>query len=433
MKRKLLLSILGMMLIAQFSANAFSQESVDIDIFKAIKMAFEASEDYKIRENEIFISESRDRETKADLFPHLNSTSTWKNNFKYPKNPLLLMDNYEADGNINMTQLLCSFGRVSNAIKATRKGTNISRLNKKIEEIDIIFNVKVNYYATLFAREALSIMQKSLDNAIENKSILEKNSSSGRISKRDNIKILADISSRTPMVNKAKIAHNSAMKTLKNIIGVESALQVNLKNKFSSEYSDIDRTKYLKSFNETAPTIKALEERIELTEDIINIKKAEFMPVISMYGSWTTAGASRSKRFDRDDFNDYGVAGIVVAFPIFNGGEKIEQLKQARLDNNNAKLIHQKVRESLMLSLSIAIEEYYEHVSTLKADLESVKHARNSFLMHQDLLKAGKVTLTEVNDAELLLTRVRLNKEETLFNLNSTMARIEKLSALEVK
>jgi len=35
--------------------------------------------------------------------------------------------------------------------------------------------------------------------------------------------------------------------------------------------------------------------------------------------------------------------------------------------------------------------------------------------------------LTDLNDAELLLTNQRLNKEMTLFSINITLARIEKL------
>jgi hypothetical protein len=45
------------------------------------------------------------------------------------------------------------------------------------------------------------------------------------------------------------------------------------------------------------------------------------------------------------------------------------------------------------------------------------------------MFASGQVTLTDLNDAELLLTNQRLNKEMTLFNINVTLARIEKLIA----
>ena len=426
-------TIFAVILITLLSINAFPQESIDVNIDKAIEMAFEASEKYKIKENEIHVNESKHREAKAGLYPHLNSTTTWCNNFKYPNNPLLLMNTYEIEGNINMTQLLYSFGRVSNSIKAAQKGVNISRLNKERERIDIIFNTKVRYYAAMFAQKSLLIMQESLNNAVENKTILESGSALGRISKMDNIKILADISSRKPMVNNAKTARGSTMKSLKNILGVDETLEVNLVDQFDSDYIDIEKELYLKSFDEKEPTIEALAERIKLTEDIIKIKKAEFMPLVSMYGAWTNVGTSNKAHIDKNNFNDYGVAGVVVTFPIFNGGEKQEQLNQAKIDNDNAKLIRKQVKEELMLALSTAIDEYYDYINTLRADFESVQYAKDSFLMHQDLLKVGKVTLTEVNDAELLLARMKLNKENTLFMINSTMARIERLSAIEVK
>ncbi len=431
MMKKIALMLVIISMFTSFLDRAFSQERIDLDLTKIINMALSASEDYQINKNKIRISESKYQESKSALYPHLNSTATWCNNFKYPNNPLLLMGTYEVEGNINMSQLLYSFGRVSNAIKAAQKESTISQLNKEAQELDVIFNAKVSYFAALLAEKSLIILQESLNNSLRNKDILEQNSIDGRISKKDNIKISADISARKPMVSNARAARISAIKILKNIIGEEEGVEIKLIDRIEDRYAEEDRMFYIKAFEKNSPILKALQESIYLTEHVIRIKKAEFRPLISLYASWTNVGVSKQAHIGRDNFNDYGVAGVAISFPIFNGGEKHQQLKQAKFDKKNAELVYKKIQEDLRLVLSIAIEECREHKQTLLADEESIQYAQESFLMHQDLLKAGKVTLTEVNDAELLLTRVKLNKEVTLFNINSTVARIEKLSTME--
>jgi len=274
------------------------------------------------------------------------------------------------------------------------------------------------------------ILEESLKNSEKSKEMLKNASSLGRISKKDNIKMSADISSRKPMVNNAKIAHDSTIKSLKNMIGIDENVAISLTDTLGNCYELIESGIYFESFENNEPLIKALEERVRMTEDIVRIKRAEFMPVVSLFGAWTSAGASKEEHIG-NHFDDYGVAGISVSFPIFDGGETKERLSQARADVRSTELALKKTKKDLRLALSTAISEYYQYVETLEADVESVKLARDSFSMHQDLLMSGKITLTEINDAELLLTRMMLNKEVTLFNLKKTMALVERLSASE--
>ena len=410
--------------------NVLAEEELFLDIEKVIKMSLESSEDYKIKKNEIVKSQSKCKEAKADRYPHVDSTITWRNNFEYPNNPLLLIDDYQGEAGIRLTQLLHSFGRVSNAIKAEKRGVNISRLDKNRIVLDIIFSAKVSYYAAILAQRSLVILEESLKNSEKSKEMLKNASSLGRISKKDNIKMSADISSRKPMVNNAKIAHDSTMKSLKNMIGIDENVAISLTDTLGNCYELIESGIYFESFENNEPLIKALEERVRMTEDIVRIKRAEFMPVVSLFGAWTSAGASKEEHIG-NHFDDYGVAGISVSFPIFDGGETKERLSQARADVRSTELALKKTKKDLRLALSTAISEYYQYVETLEADVESVKLARDSFSMHQDLLMSGKITLTEINDAELLLTRMMLNKEVTLFNLKKTMALVERLSASE--
>jgi outer membrane protein TolC len=72
---------------------------------------------------------------------------------------------------------------------------------------------------------------------------------------------------------------------------------------------------------------------------------------------------------------------------------------------------------------------YEQYKENLKANIDAVNLAEESFKQSQEMFASGQLTLTDLNDAELLLTNQRLNKETTLFNINITLAEIEKLIA----
>jgi len=73
--------------------------------------------------------------------------------------------------------------------------------------------------------------------------------------------------------------------------------------------------------------------------------------------------------------------------------------------------------------------EYEQYKNNLAANTEAVELAQELFKQAQEMFSSGQVALTDLNDAELLLTNQRLNKEMTLYNINVTLAKIEKLVA----
>ena len=121
-----------------------------------------------------------------------------------------------------------------------------------------------------------------------------------------------------------------------------------------------------------------------------------------------------------------------INLPIWSGGKRKEDLKQARIDKKNKELSLEKTSRDLSLKLDIAVGEYNEFIKTLTANEEAVRLAEETFKLSQDLFRSGQISITDLNDAELLLSRGKLSKENTLFNINATLAQIEKLAVTEV-
>ncbi|PIW68534.1 MAG: hypothetical protein COW10_02015, partial [Candidatus Omnitrophica bacterium CG12_big_fil_rev_8_21_14_0_65_42_8] len=130
-----------------------------------------------------------------------------------------------------------------------------------------------------------------------------------------------------------------------------------------------------------------------------------------------------------EELDRYISAGVKIDIPIWEGGLKEAQLSQARSDKEIAILRKKQVEKSLLLELKKAYLEYQQYKDNLKANIEAVRLAEEAFKQTQEMFASGQATLTDLNDAELLLTNQRLNKEMTLFNINITLARIEKLIA----
>ncbi len=430
----LLVAFIFINVYAVYAEDISRQNPIVVTLNDAIGRAISTSEDYKMSENLVEEMNSKYKEERAAYFTQIDGSATWKNNFEYPDNALnQLTKEYGLDMGITVNQKLFTFGKTFSSVAAAKKAIDVSRYYKDGTRQEIIFNAKIAYYNLYLARNILDIAEKSYENVKSNEGIIKERSADGRVSKRDNIKIKADIASRVPLVSNSRANYVSAVEALRVIIGEESKEDISLVEVLPEQYPELNREELALSLYNNQPNIKALSEAIKEKENLISAKKADFMPDISSFATWSHKGDSNDYYVGQEAMDDYGVWGLKVSVPIWTGGETGEKLQQARIDKRNADLEYQKGKESYLLELDKAIYSYREYKKTLEANIEAVHWAQESFLYSQELFRSGQISVTDLNDAEWQLTNEKINKETTLFNLNTTLAKIERLTLMGSK
>ncbi len=403
-----------------------------LTVDEAVRMAFEASEDLKMQDNEIARSRAKYVEERADMLPQINGTGTWSNQFEHPDiSATAGLKEYSLDAGLSVNQTLFTFGKLSAAVASAGKAVEVSRFNKEVTRQEVIYNAKLAYYSACLTKQTFEIAQESHQNAVQNKEILHDRSAGGRVSKHDNIKISADIAARLPVVNNARAEYHSALETLKVAIGLESPQEIELAQGFDADFPELERESLALALYNNQPVIKALAKAIEVNKDIVISKRAEYLPEIAAFATWNHKGYGDDYDVGQDNLYDYGVAGVKIDVPIWTGGETHAELQQARIDKRNAELDYQKGKETYLLELDKSLAEYREYVKTLAAHEEAVRWARESFDYSQELFRSGRISITDLNDAEWQLTNEKMNRVMTLFNLHKTLAKIERLTLTE--
>jgi outer membrane protein len=422
----ILLGTLFFAVVSMIPKNVHGQEVFRVSLDKAIELALKKSEALQIKANEIDKMHYGYKEAKSALYPQFEGEVSWAHNAQYPPAAAKTINDYSLDTGVTINQVLWAFGRISSAIRLADKYLAISRLNKDVVQQDVIYNTKLSYHNVLLAEHALMIVKESYENARKNKTLLEKRSSSGRVSKRDNIKMAADIASRVPRVNDAQASLDSAVRTFKMVIGIDTEVPVGLTENFEKQYYTLNRHALRGLLYENDPAIEALCRKIEADEEMIKAKRANFLPTISAFATWNYLGMGDSYDVRRKNLDHYCVAGLMLNVPLWTGGDTIAQLNQAKIDKENDILRLQQTTKEFVLDLENAMSEYHEYLNTLKANNKAVELAKETFKMTRDLFESGQVSLSDLNDAELHLTNEKLAHLLTMYNLNATLAKIEK-------
>lgn len=430
MKKNILFKTLLILMLLTGTAvqSASADTTLSINVDEAIERALSVSEDVKIQRNDVQIKDAQYKEVKSAVYPQLDSTTSWTSNVNYPSSSATI-DDYDVASDIGFTQLLWAFGRVSSAIDAAEKYIKIGEFNQEMITRELVYNVKLSYASVLLAQKNYDILNESFENAKANKAIMEKSSSAGRIAKKDNIKISSDIATRIPEVNDAKARLSSTINTLKRLIGVDQTADLVLSKGFDQNYDVINVDQLKAAMLSDEPFLQALKTDVDLKADIVDVRRAGYLPEISLFSNWTYQGSDGEAIVNGHHIDQYGTVGVKVTVPLWEGGKKVQQLKQARLDQDNAQLNYEKNEKDFMVELMNMTSEYNHFIDTLKANNEAVELVEESFMMSQDLLKTGQISLTDLNDAELTLTYQKLSRELTLYNLTLTLAKIEKLTS----
>ncbi len=432
---KAVIVIVGMLVWGIFAAGTgFAAEDamqiVNLGVDEMISLTLKNSETVQISENNAQKSRSVYHQARAGLLPAVNARASWTHNTEYPISDKTT--DYELATGVSASQLLFSFGKVSAAVQAAKSAVEAAKQQKQADVQSIRYIARVSYYSGLLAKNSLTIVEESYKNTLQNKELLLNLSSGGRGSKRDLIKMAADIAARIPVVNSVKTQFISAQQTIRMLTDLPDEAAINLTDGFFKLNPALDADTLAKRMYAQEPSLKALDSTVEANQYTVKSKKADYLPVTSGFASWDYKGESNVKEYvGSENLDDYVAVGVMVNVPLWNGGEKAAVLSQARADMRNAELQRKKTRENLLLALKIAIIQYNEYLITLEANNEAVRLAEESFKMTRDMFQSGQVTLTDLNDAELLLTNQKLQQQQTLYDLSVTYAQIEKLTAGE--
>ena len=431
--KKQIRSTVNLGVIAVFILNivftGYAQEIsvLQIGLDDTVRRAIDTSEELKIKDRQVDKSEGFYKETRAGMLPHISAESSFYYNIDYPSS--MELGSYDSISGVTASQVIWSFGKIMHAVDSARKSVEASRFNREASKYEIIYNAKLSYFSNLLARNALTITESSYSNALENKKLLGGRAYGGRSSKYEILRMDTEVAARVPSVNEARAQFGTAAETLKKVTGINSEREIQLTDDFKGDYNELDYELLVSAMYEYEPNLKSLTKYMESAEAKVKSKVASFFPTVSGFTSWDYLGAPSDSMLNGNETGSYAFAGFKISVPIWEGGEKQAQLRQVRMDKEIAILQKKQAEKNLLLALKKASLEYQQYRDNLKANLEAVRLAEELFKQTQEMFASVQVDLTDLNDSELLLTNQRLSKEMTLYNINVTLAKIERLIA----
>lgn len=369
-------NIFSLLIILSLTVNVFAQEKTvnAFTVKEAVEYAMQFNNSVKNGKLGISQAKWRNLEIYTTGLPKINANFDYNYYFKQPISPALgnafsqgvLADvfselAYPSDGSpgntaiqnilntptqpvsfvlphnistgVQVNQLLFD-GRYVFGVKAAKDLMIAARLTSRMSDFETKYAVMKAYYQALAAIEAKALLQ-------ENLKVIEKLASDTRAIFKEGLIEETDVNrlelAQATLESQIALQNQMsevALSNLKYQMGMSLSEEIILKDNLTELKAEI-QTNIAEQFDaKKRIEYQLLETGIKLKGYDMRQRRVQYFP--SFYGflnyGWNSQAQSGSELFKKNSWFDQGLVGITLKVPIFDSGEKMAQVQQAKIE-----------------------------------------------------------------------------------------------------
>lgn len=294
-------------------------------------------------------------------------------------------------------------------------------------KIDMTNQVKRAYYGVMLANDSYRVFKESYDNAMENYTDVKQKFEQGLAAEYDLIRADVSVKNIEPNMFQAENAVALAKWQLKALLGMDLELPIECEGELA-DYKSALFGDYLSVDTALAGNtdLRQLDIQAGQLKTSLQMQKFDFLPTLSVSGSYTWSAMNNDFRFKNYQWNPYSIVTLSLSFPIFTGGSRVQAARQTQVSMHQLQL----QRQDLHRNLQLAVKQYKDNMNTcLKrydAAQRGVEQAERGQMIAQKRYETGAGTLLELNDAELALTQSKLNYNQAIYDYMVAKSDLEK-------
>lgn len=438
-----------LILISFTPANA--QDTLLLNIDKAIEIALTESPTILVANKEIQKKKYAQKGSYASLFPQINFSLDYNRTLK---KQVMYMDGFDMGdlgGGSGSTDKPSSdkgieVGRDNNwsvgfnasiplinaslwkSLSISAADVELSIEQARSSKINMINQIKKAYYAVMLANDSYRVFKESYDNAMENYLDIKKKYNQGSVAEYDLIR--ADVTVKNNEPNMLEAANSVVLSKwkLKALMGIDLEMPIECEGKLT-DYESLLFADYMTTDTSLVQNtdLKQLDIQGKQLEKTLTMQKFDYLPTLSLTSLYQWNAMNNNFKFNEYLWNPYSMIGLSLSVPIFSGGSKFYKIKQTR--NSLQQLDLQK--EDLQRNLKLSIKQYLDNMKTcikrFNASQKGVEQAERGYKISQKRFDTGAGTLLELNDSELALTQARLNFNQAIYDYIISKADLEKV------
>jgi len=376
------------------------------------------------------ITEKQIRIKLADWYPQLNFNYNYQHNFQlqstvFGGNLIKIGTNNSSLGQLALTQTV--FNR--DVLLANRSAEDVRKQAKQVttsNKIDIAVNVSKAFYDVLLTQqqialdnETLSRLEKSFKNAYDQYS-------GGIVDKIDYKRATIALNNAKAQKKQDEENLEARYANLRTQMGYPSGKPLDLLYDSTQLEKDtyIDTSAGINYDSRIEYQILQTQKRFQNSN--LTYYKWGYLPVVNAFGTYNAnyLNDTFSKLYSNNLPNSF--AGLSIAFPIFQGGKRVQQIRQATLQVKRVDYDIAALKNNISAAYTQALATYkssFVYYTILKDNLAIATDVYNTIQLQY---KEGVKTYLDVIFAESDLRTAQVNYANALYQVLSSKLDVQK-------
>lgn len=424
MKKSLAYLLAGVMVIG-LATKVQAQDSVHIDLDKAIEIALSESPTMRIADRNVQIKQVYKKEQIAALFPDVSLAGNYNRTLLKQQmsmdmggqtmNIKVGRDNTYSMG-ANLSLPLVAPALWSN-LKLSAMDIDMAMESARSSKLELVNQVKQAYYTYLLAKQSYEVLQSSYAHLEESNKLVTNSFNQGLVSEFEKLRSDVALQNQRPTVSSAAKGVRLADMRLKVLLG----MNVDEPVIFDGQLSDYEQI----VLNATVPTaseislasnsaLRQLDMGIDQLEQSKKIIRGSAMPMLALAGAFQYSGMGD----DGGQFSNYPYSYVALSLqvPIISWISTSYKLKQSSLNIENMHDQRLDAERNLRLGVQSYVNDIQQAIEDIASDKETMRQAQKAYDIAQKQYEVGMNTWLDLQTAELTLTTSQLTYCQSIFN-----------------
>ena len=218
------------------------------------------------------------------------------------------------------------------SIKISGLDVELAVEKARASRLDMVTQVKNAYFSTLLAKEAFDVYKQVYENAVQNLAEAQKKYDAQKVSEFELIRAKTTVANAVPNVYNAESTVILSLWQLKAVIGVDLDMNLDIAGKLGdySEHLFYDVHQHDSISLENNTTMKQLAIQAEQLAQNIKLQKYACIPSLSLAFNYSINAMTNDFKFNEYRWTPYSYVGLSLNIPIFAGGKRYHQIRQAK-------------------------------------------------------------------------------------------------------
>lgn len=313
------------------------------------------------------------------------------------------------------------------SIKISGMDVELAVEKARASRLDMVSQVKNAYYAVLFSKEAFNVYKEVYENAMTNFAETEKKYNVQKATDLDMARAKTNVANAIPNVYNAESSIILALWQLKAVMGIDLEMNIDVEGAIEdyAEYMTSDVTKADSISLDRNTTMKQLEIQANELAQSIKAQQFAYIPTLALAFNYSYNAMTNDFNFKEYKWTPYSYVGVSLSIPIFSGGKRLNQVRQARNSYEQMRLQMTSTERNLKISIRQSLNTMETNVKSYDAARDAVASAEKAYSIAEKSYEVGRATLTDLNDAQLALTQARLAESQAVYNFIVAKTQLE--------